>query len=74
MTLIPRRAGLSVGYKAASRLSVGFCERGVLLFNLCARVNFVTAAGYRVPMRADFIRALSCNTEALSVSDNFPFG
>jgi hypothetical protein len=56
------QGGAFGGYKAANRLSVGFCERVVYLFNLCARVNFVTAAGYRVPMRADEIRALSCIT------------
>jgi hypothetical protein len=72
--LIPRRAGLLVGYKANNRLSVGFCERVIYLLKVCARVNFVTAAGYSVPMRAEFFRALSCLTEAFSVSAFAPFG
>jgi hypothetical protein len=74
MTLIPRKAGFLVGYKADNRLSVGFCERVIYLPKVCARVNFVTAAGWRMPMRADFFRALSCLTEASSVSAFAPFG
>jgi hypothetical protein len=62
ITFIPHRAGLLVEYKANERLSVGFCERVVYLFNISARVNFVSAAGQHVPMRADFFRALSCLT------------
>jgi hypothetical protein len=68
MTLISRRAGLLVGYKADNRLSVGFCERVIYLFKVCARVNFFTAAGYSVLMRADFPCALSCTTAAFTAS------
>jgi hypothetical protein len=47
------------------RLGSGlFFDRVVLLFNLCARSGFGSDAGWRVPMRADEIRTLSCTTEA----------
>jgi hypothetical protein len=50
------------------------CERVLFLFIVCARVHFVTGAGWVVVLRADEIRALSCTTEASSVSFAALFG
>jgi hypothetical protein len=61
------------GQSVLAELSV-FVERGTHLFTICERVNFVTAAGYSVHGRADFVRPLSCLPTASSVSVTAPFG
>jgi hypothetical protein len=47
---------------------------GEISCSIFRAVNFLPAAGYSVVERADEIRALSCPTEASSVSVTAPFG
>jgi hypothetical protein len=51
------------------RLGVGLLvDRGAVVFTVCGRSGFSCGAGWSVSGRADFIRPLSCLTEALNAS------
>jgi hypothetical protein len=51
-----------------------FCERSGMICKGCARTPVSSAAGGRMPLRADSPRALSCHAKRPRVTPNTPFG